>query len=184
MLLLEKLESSTNMSSELYLLCDLFEGTTRSTLVDICGEASGKRIADQIIQLQLQAGRLSLQGSASKSAFIFFSRGLQLLSESDCWMDGNRETTLALYVGASQASYLIGDHKTTAKYYDIVSRRNDVALREKKEIINAYIFSLGAQNLSTNTTKEILTVLEMVSDYHSFPCVLSCPVLAFTSFCN
>jgi predicted ATPase len=171
MLLLENLQHSTNVSSELYLLCDLFEGTTRSTFVDICGEVSGKRIADQIIQLQLQAGRLSLQGSASKSAFIFFSRGLNLLSESDCWMDGNRETTLALYVGASEASYLIGDHKTTAKYYEILSRRNDVTLREKKEIVNSYILSLGAQNIPTCTTKEILTVLAQVRECRLFSCL-------------
>ena len=163
-LLLGKLQHKNIMTSELYLLCDLFDGTTRSSFVRVCGQKDGMDVIDQVIKLQLHAGQLSLKGSASMSASIFFSRGLQLLTDSDCWSEQNRETTLALYTGISQASYLIGDHKATIKYYEIVSCRNGVSLLEKKDIINAYINSLGAQNIPSKTTKEILIILAKVSD--------------------
>ena len=167
-LLLRKLQHKQIMTSEIYLLCDLFDGTARSSFVRVCGQKDGMNVIDQVIKLQLHAGQLSLKGSASLSASIFFSRGLQLLSNSDCWSEPNRATTLALYTGISQASYLIGDHKATIKYYEIVSSQKGVSLLEKKDIINAYIYSLGAQNIPSKTTKEILIILAQVGEFVSF----------------
>ena len=135
---------------------------SRSTLVGTISKSVCNRVVTEIMLLQLQAGQLSLQGSAATTAAVFFSRGLCLLSASDCWSAQNRKTTMALYTGAAQAAYLCGDHEKTAELYKIVWNRDDVPLLQKKDIINTYLLSLGAQNKASDGLNESLIVLAKV----------------------
>jgi PAS domain S-box-containing protein len=111
----------------------------------------------KLAELNLKAGIMAKKSSAYYSAYIYFNKGIKLLSNSSGWHDFY-DITLQLYSEITEAAYLISNYKEMEKFSDIVLD-NAKILMDK---INVYRIKMEASQAQLNVKEALDTALSVL----------------------
>ena len=114
---------------------------------------------DQLIQLNLRAGRKAKLATAYAAAIAYFNTGINLLP-SDAWHNQYAQT-LALYEDAAEVSYLGGDFEQMQQRIDRVLQYADTLL-DKVKVYETQIQAAIVQNQFLQALEMTLALLEQL----------------------